>query len=63
MLTNRQIIEIIETNEYYKNLLTMLSMQKVVGESLIDDKVVNSAKDQRDKLTKQYKNWLNSEVK
>ena len=62
MITNRQILEIIETNEYYKNLLTMLSMQKVVGESLIDDKVVNNAKAQREQLMEQYNQWLDSEA-
>ena len=63
MITNRQILEIIETNEYYQNLLVMLSTQKVVGESLIDKKVVNSAKAQREQLMEQYNQWLDSEIK
>lgn len=62
MITNRQILEIIETNEYYQNLLVMLSTQKVIGESLIDKKVVNSAKAQREKLMEQYNQWLDSEI-
>lgn len=62
MITNRQILEIIETNEYYKNLLIMLSTQKVVGESLIDNKVVNSVKSQREQLMEQYNQWLDLEV-
>lgn len=63
MLTNRQIIEIIETNEIYQNLLTQLSLQKVVGEYHIDNKMINSAKAQREQLQKQYSQWLDSEVR
>lgn len=62
MITNRQIIKIIETNEIYQDLLTQLSLQKVVGEYYIDNKMINSAKAQREQLQKQYSHWLDSEA-
>ena len=62
MITNRQILGIIETNEIYQNLLTQLSLQKVVGEYYIDNKMINSAKVQREQLMEQYNQWLDSEA-
>ena len=62
MITNRKILEIIETNEIYQNLLTQLSLQKVVGEYYIDNKMINSAKDQREQLMEQYNQWLDTEA-
>ena len=56
MITNRQIIEIIETNEYYKNLITVMS----VNISLLANK---EAKLQREQIMEQYNKWLGSEVK
>lgn len=62
MLTNRQILGIIETKEEYEKKLESLESAKDICEWFNEDNAVNGIQEEYNQVMQEYCRWLDSEV-
>lgn len=62
MLTNRQILGIIEQKEEYEKKLYSLKSAKDICEWFKDDNAVNDIQKEYNQVMREYAQWLDSEV-
>lgn len=62
MLTNRQILGIIETKEEYEKKLESLESAKDICEWFNEYNAVNGIQEEYNQVMQEYEQWLDSEV-